>query len=315
MVSKEEFNSYLQKILSVGDGEKIKIAEKNRKKITPFLVSFIILTFVPFIVAFALTFVLGSIGTIFVIVVVVCFAGVFICMILYIKVKNTLKQFENKYKGQLINFLLKDKKFVYDAHNFIDIRNFKRSGIYSGYISSYRGEDYLSLNIPNDDDTDSNFNLILSDLRVKREYKDNEGKNHTQIVYNGIFGYIDFPFEFVHPFFINKKVYTPNKLEKIKLEDIKFNKCFSVYCDDQVEARYILTTSMMQKLMLLRSKMGNLFIIMKDKTMFLGFSRKTLFKLNTKNGLAEAFFGIYEDLEILLELVKEIQTNNKIFKI
>ena len=42
--------------------------------------------------------------------------------------------------------------------------------------------------------------------------------------------------------------------ELVKLEDPEFEKEFVVYGDDQVEARYILTTSMMERLLAFRRK-------------------------------------------------------------
>ena len=315
MVSKEEFINYLQKLISAEEREKIKIAEKNSKKTAPFMIIFIITSFVSAFLGVFLSSRVSGASSIFIVLFIIGFIGSFICCILLLKAKKILKQIEIKYKEQLIKFLLKDKKFEYDMKKYIDRKTFRRSGIYTGLVSYYKGEDYLSLNIPNDDGTDSAYNLILSDLIVQREYKNAEGKTHTQTIYNGLFGYIDFSFEFTHPFFINEKVYTSKSMERINLEDIKFNKNFKVYCDDQVEARYILTTSMMQKLMLLKAKVGNLFIIMKDKTMFLGFKWKELFNISSKKKVGDAFLSIYEDIEILLALVKEIQTNNKIFKI
>lgn len=41
-------------------------------------------------------------------------------------------------------------------------------------------------------------------------------------------------------------------LEKVKLEDIYFEKCFEVFSDDQIEARYLLTTGFMERMLRLR---------------------------------------------------------------
>ena len=40
----------------------------------------------------------------------------------------------------------------------------------------------------------------------------------------------------------------PNGLEKVELEDAEFNKMYKVYSDNQIEARYLLTTSFMKRL-------------------------------------------------------------------
>ena len=41
-------------------------------------------------------------------------------------------------------------------------------------------------------------------------------------------------------------------LERVKLEDIQFEKLFEVYASDQIEARYLLTTAFMERILKLR---------------------------------------------------------------
>jgi hypothetical protein len=48
-----------------------------------------------------------------------------------------------------------------------------------------------------------------------------------------------------------------NNLEKVKLESIDFENRFIVYSNDQVEARYILTPSFMERLVKLEKMMGD----------------------------------------------------------
>lgn len=45
----------------------------------------------------------------------------------------------------------------------------------------------------------------------------------------------------------------PANLEKVTLEDTEFNKMFNVYSNDQIECRFILTTSFMEKLKTLKT--------------------------------------------------------------
>lgn len=48
-----------------------------------------------------------------------------------------------------------------------------------------------------------------------------------------------------------------SKLENVQLEDPQFEKMFEVYSDDQVEARYLLTTSFMDRLLRLAQSFGS----------------------------------------------------------
>lgn len=48
-----------------------------------------------------------------------------------------------------------------------------------------------------------------------------------------------------------KDFYKRNKMEPVELEDVEFNKMFDVYTNNQVEARYLITTSFMERYKLL----------------------------------------------------------------
>ena len=47
----------------------------------------------------------------------------------------------------------------------------------------------------------------------------------------------------------NKAGYRRLKLENVKLEDVEFEKAFEIYSSDQIEARYLLTTAFMDRLL------------------------------------------------------------------
>ena len=54
-------------------------------------------------------------------------------------------------------------------------------------------------------------------------------------------------------FFNEKSISAKNK---VALEDIEFEKVFEVYSDNQIEARYFLTTAFMERLLGYRNKKG-----------------------------------------------------------
>ena len=56
------------------------------------------------------------------------------------------------------------------------------------------------------------------------------------------------------------KLLAGNKYEKVELEDVEFNKKFSVYSTDQVEARYALTSGMMDRLLNLKQTFKSKYI-------------------------------------------------------
>lgn len=76
---------------------------------------------------------------------------------------------------------------------------------------------------------------------------------------------------------------------KIKLEDIEFNKLFNVFSDDEIEARYLITTAFMERLL-------NLKTAFKSKNVKCAFiNKQVFFALSTKKNLFE-FGNLFKPL-------------------
>lgn len=224
----------------------------------------------------------------------------------------------NRYKAKIIDFLLKGKIYTYKQNGFISQNNFTASPFYSGKtIDTFKGEDYLRINVPNDDGTASGYYFTVSDIMAEHEYTDSDGDTHTETVFGGVFGYIDFPFNFKHTLAINHSRVKKIKLERVRLEDIAFNNAFKVWCDDQIEARYILTPEVMVKLKRLKASFGNIQIVLNGHTLYFAAPYKNLFAISShaKTLNAAAFSRVEQDVTALSEFVSEIARNNKVFKI
>ena len=132
-----------------------------------------------------------------------------------------------------------------------------------------------------------------------------------------MFGYIDFPFKFKHTLTINHRQIEKRKLERVRLEDIAFNNAFKVWCDDQIEARYILTPEVMAKLKQLKESFGNIQIVLSGHTLYFAAPYKNLFAISSraKTLNATAFSRVKQDVDALSGFVSEIARNNKVFKI
>ena len=237
-----------------------------------------------------------------------------------------IKAFENKliqnYQGEIINHLLSGYKHEYSKNKYIDLSILKNSGFIQKkqHYDFYNGEDYLTINIPNNDGTSSNCDLILSDICVKviRGYFNVFGIQLPvkEVLYNAMFGYVEFPFQFNCTLTINAPFYSKKGLEKLELESIAFNDNFKMYSSDQVVSRYILNPHMMQKITSLNDKMNNLMIVIDKNFMCIGCKNKRLFKQGKlKRGKEyEIFSEIYEDIVLVTSLVEEIRCNDKVFR-
>ena len=110
------------------------------------------------------------------------------------------------------------------------------------------------------------FKGIIVEFDIKKKFK-----GHTIIFGND-----------EENFFVKK--FLTLAYEKVELEDVEFNKKFSVYTTDQIEARYLLTTKFMDKLKNLKHNYSSKYIraSFKDGNLVLAIqSNKDLFRVGS----------------------------------
>jgi hypothetical protein len=144
---------------------------------------------------------------------------------------------------------------------------FESADLFRQDIDRFRGEDLIEGRI-------GETQLRCSEVHAEDRQTRGSGKNQrTQwvTVFRGLFVIVDFPKEFR-----GRTVVLPDTAQRvfggigqalqsmnftrgqlIKLEDPEFERAFVVYGDDQVEARYLLSTSLMQRIMDLRQKLNH----------------------------------------------------------
>lgn len=103
----------------------------------------------------------------------------------------------------------------------------------------------------------------------------------------------------------------------IKLEDPEFEKMFVVYGDDQIEARYILSTSLMRRIVDFKKKSKRtIYISFVGSKIYVAVSySRNLFEPRIFKTLL-AFSPIkeyFEDLELVYGLVEDLNLNNRIW--
>lgn len=226
--------------------------------------------------------------------------------------------FKQKYGAKVLKCLLGDYEYDFKQDYCIAKKIFIASN-FAGKFDNYRGEDLLTVKIKNDDGTPSNAEFLICDLNVTETRQRTVVSNgHTRIeqytvtVYKGAFGYVRFPFAFKCELDINPY---SKRNQKISLEDIDFNKRFSVYTSDQVEALCILTPTMMTKLAALDKRVKHLKLSISNNNLYLGFKRN-LFEINKKGRALDGrvFERFYDDAINIYEILEEIKNNNKVFK-
>lgn len=340
MISKDEFRNYVKTIVQY-DEPSSKKSENTKITSKSILIFSIIIVIVGIILIFGVNVYIGAI---------VIFLPIAISLIIIfitalrcssIKFKPSVFYNNEERKSDVVNYLLKGYDYSYDKDGGIDISEYKKSPMYFSF-EKYEAEDYLRINVSNDPTHKSDCWLNICDLRTYDEVEEEKNdpfdsessndffSNDYEIrevdAFNGSFGYIQFNESFKTNLYINCPSSSFNgKTEYVKLEDINFNKKFWVYSTDQVEARYILNPRTMELINELNNKVNGgvtkvrrvISIALVGNRMYFTFDGGfKLFELNKRyHDPSEIFDDFYDDIEIILNLVKEIQMNNKIFKI
>lgn len=308
MVSKEEYKNFIAELTrNSQNSSDLKYLSKEYADRYKLLLLFgALILFLGFLFFESLLFVFFIVGGFF----------VGLGSYFYMKVNKIKFKYKKEYMEKIIDFLLKGHDYVYVIDEMIGPKIFLESQFCETY-REYNGGDRLSINISNDDGTKSSTYLNLCHLEVTDIVKESGNKRSTVVVYDGVFGYVDLPFEFKSVLCINSKYKKEGvELKKIILEDIDFNKKFDVYCNDQIEARYILTPDVMLKLILLSNKYEYIKIVFVDKRMYIGFPYRDLLGMREYvDDITSVFEGLYDDIDNIMKIVNVVKQNNKIFKI
>ena len=108
------------------------------------------------------------------------------------------------------------------------------------------------------------------------------------------------------------------KYKKIKLEDVCFDKKFNVYSDNQVEARYLLTPSFMERFINLQTAFGTKKIkcsFVGDRIVFAISTNKDLFEIGhlfTPMKSSKQIEKLYNEIVSIIEMIDYFKLNERI---
>ena len=108
-----------------------------------------------------------------------------------------------------------------------------------------------------------------------------------------------------------------NKYSEVKLEDVEFEKDYTVWSDNQIEARYLLTTTFIERLKNLKTSYKAKYtrVSFKDnKIVIAAHTGRDMFKMAnafTKTG-KETFIELFNEIASVLEFIEQLKLNKKI---
>lgn len=115
----------------------------------------------------------------------------------------------------------------------------------------------------------------------------------------------------------NLKRFSKTTGSLIRLEDPEFNQLFTVYSDDQVEARYILSTSLMERLVKFRQKAKRpISIAFNDNQIFIAIHHeRDLFEARLFETMLsfKPMQDYFENFQLMLGIVEDLNLNRQIW--
>jgi len=236
------------------------------------------------------------------------------------------KKFKALFKEKIITAIIRDinPALGYSPRGKVDKGAFAHSKIFSQRSDRYTGEDFISGKIGSTD-------MQMSELHCQYRTTDHKGRTQYHTFFKGLFMIADF-----HKHFNGRTVVLPDKHEKlfggfgkwlqkmnfgrdqlIYMEDPDFEENFVVYGSDQVEARYILSTSMNRRILDLKQKLGaKVYLSFVDSNVHVAIAwKKNLLEPSLKKSLTDSNVVVKfrEELELCFGIVDDLNLNTRIW--
>ncbi|MFD0940126.1 DUF3137 domain-containing protein [Pedobacter boryungensis] len=248
--------------------------------------------------------------------------------IILFRIGESVSNYKSRFKQEVIGAALNsvDKSLTLDPNRGIVESEFTSSQLFTTSPDRYNTEDLISGKI---DKTSFYF------AEVHAEYKTEvQTKNGRQVTWHDILKGIIFTADFNKNFngvtvvrpknfgskigaWFSKNVYSFGDKNVVELENENFNKNFVIYSTDQIEARYILTPAMMEKINDLNQRSAyTISLSFIDTRMYIAFPldknyfEPPVFKTLLKPDLLDDDMSV---LTFMYDIVRELDLNTRIW--
>ena len=238
-----------------------------------------------------------------------------------------IKDYVGDFKLQIIKPLIHaiDEHLRYTPKGSISEKLFVRSKLFKHRIDRYRGNDHVKGKI-------DHIPLQFSDVHAEYKTRDSKGRTRWHTIFQGLFIVAEF-----NKSFKGETIIVPDNAEKllgsvignwlqsknmnrnelVKMDNPEFEKAFVVYGTDQIEARYILTHAMMDRLLGFKKRTGeNLFISFTGDHIHLAINyKKDLFEPTVFTSLLnyKQAMEYIQTLKLAIGIVEELKLNQRLW--
>ena len=241
--------------------------------------------------------------------------------------KMMSKDYTHEFKDSIIHPLIKqiDSSLQYSKTLCISQGSFVDSCIFKKGIDRYSGNDLVKGEI-------EGVKLKFSDVHAQYESRDSKGRSSWHTIFQGLFVMAEFNKDFT-----GRTIILPDKAEKsfgkligswlqsknmnradlVKMDNSEFEKHFVVYGTDQIEARYILTHAMMDRLLAYKKRIkvplnisfhkNHIYLALEyNKDLF----EPTIFSSLLKYELVKEYITT---LQLAISIIEELKLNEKLW--
>ena len=242
--------------------------------------------------------------------------------IYYSLTKAYVSDFKDVVIERLVKFL--DSNLQYSKTGYIPSGEFHKSKIFLHRADSYEGDDLVSGRL-------GQTEVRFSELIAQYETRDSKGRRSYHTFFKGLFFIADFNKNFRGQTFVltdtSERMFgglgqmlqkmNLSRPELIKMEDPDFERHYVVYGTDQIESRYILSTSLMKRIMDFKQKTNrNIQLSFVDSNVYLAIPyTKNLFEPNVFQTLLDMtpIQAYFEDLQLATGIVDDLNLNLRIW--
>jgi hypothetical protein len=249
-------------------------------------------------------------------------------VIAFIAISIVSRKYRQDFKNKIIHKITAfvDENLVYSPEGFVPQEEFSNSGIFQKYCNRYNGEDHFQGKLGK---TVIEFSEVVS-KHVTSSGSGSNRKEHQHLIFKGIFFVADFNKDFnghtiVLPDTAERMLgkfgqslqTMSSRGELVKLEDPEFEKEFCVYSDDQVEARYILSPSLMKRIVDFKRKWNTrVYLSFRHSKVYIAIkTNKNLFETRLFKSIVDYSF-MEENMRyiiLLTEIVEDLNLNTRIW--
>ena len=317
MKTKSELTDFYYKslfpILEKLDGDRRQL----RFKIILYLSSF------TFIYIFSILLIINNIGPDFD---VIIFGGFGYFAIISFIYKFLIKDYTAEFKDKIIKPLVGaiDSNLLYTSNSYVSEAIFNKSDLFST-SDRLSGNDHVKGKI-------NDIKIEFSDIHAEKKHKDSKGRTTWSTIFRGLFIVAEF-----NKHFAGKTLVLPDTAqstfgdliggwlqannfsqdELVRMDNTKFEKAFVVYSTNQIEARYILSHTIMEKLLTFKKKsQQDIYISFVGEDIHMAiYYNKDMFEPSVFKSLLEYKVAMeYVDtLHLALGIVEELKLNQKLW--